>query len=512
MFDAQKLIEEIRAVDPSLVRARISSVDIKKSTRSVRFTVICDQAVSETHKEKVLSIINESVPDSFHGVSVEIKKIVTDKELIEDFIHRFIVERYRSISHAVFREDITAETSGEVSRYVIRATESTAQYFERNRVLSEINEELCLNFCGLFSGEIVPKQATDNAKEILSSYVETACNIEEITYRTLKVNGVVEIDDATKKDVAVYIADAVQPVDEITLAGKITSIRQKETKTGKPFYIIDFSDTTAGTGGTYFPTKRVLEKVAELKEGDGIIVTGSMEIYNDSLSFRIRKLNRCTFPEDFVPEEKEGKKAEAFYTRIFPEPVEEIKQADMFDDGNDVPACLMGRTFVVFDLETTGKNVLVDTITEVGAVKIVDGKITEKFGTLVNPEQPISQFITDLTGIDDAMVKDAPKYSEIVADFYKFTDGATLVAHNADFDCKFVRHLGKKEGYYYNHDSIDTVQFARDVLPTLSNHKLNTVADHFGFEFRHHRAWADALVTAQIFLELVKIKKSVPKR
>lgn len=85
-----------------------------------------------------------------------------------------------------------------------------------------------------------------------------------------------------------------------------------------------------------------------------------------------------------------------------------------------------------------------------------------------------------------------------------------LVAHNADFDVKFMKHYSKPLDYYFRNKVKDTLQLAREVLPTLSNHKLNTVAEHFNVKFLHHRALSDAYATAQVFIELVKIKKTLP--
>ena len=108
------------------------------------------------------------------------------------------------------------------------------------------------------------------------------------------------------------------------------------------------------------------------------------------------------------------------------------------------------------------------------------------------------------------MLVGAPEVGDVMADFYKFCDSAALVAHNAQFDIKFVRHYAKAEGYRFDHRLYDTLIFAQSVL-RLSNYKLNTIADHFGFKFNHHRAFDDAFVTAKIFIELARINKGIPR-
>ena len=116
----------------------------------------------------------------------------------------------------------------------------------------------------------------------------------------------------------------------------------------------------------------------------------------------------------------------------------------------------------------------------------------------------------ELTSITDEMVADAPKFNEVVGDFYKYVEGAIMVAHNAPFDMSFIRFHGRNCEYVFDNAVMDTLDFSREVLPHLANHKLNTVCDHFGIEFQHHRACYDALATAEMFLELIKLQKRLP--
>ena len=162
-------------------------------------------------------------------------------------------------------------------------------------------------------------------------------------------------------------------------------------------------------------------------------------------------------------------------------------------------------TFVCFDLETTGFSAKKDRITEIGAVKIVNGVITDTFSTFVNPDRPIPPKITELTGITDAMVQDAPSDVDAVADFLEFCDDAVLVAHNAPFDTSFIREVCSKSGREYNYTSIDTVAICRNILKDIKNCKLDTVAKFLRLpDFNHHRACDDANILAHIFLLLIQ--------
>ena len=162
-------------------------------------------------------------------------------------------------------------------------------------------------------------------------------------------------------------------------------------------------------------------------------------------------------------------------------------------------------TFVCFDLETTGFSAKKDRITEIGAVKIENGVITDTFSTFVNPERPIPPKITELTGITDAMVSDAPSDTDAVADFLEFCGDAVLVAHNAPFDTSFIREVCSKMGREYTYTSIDTVAICRNILKDIKNCKLDTVAKFLRLpDFNHHRACDDANILAHIFLLLIQ--------
>ena len=164
--------------------------------------------------------------------------------------------------------------------------------------------------------------------------------------------------------------------------------------------------------------------------------------------------------------------------------------------------------YVVFDIETTGFSAKNDKIIEIGAVKISNGKITDRFSTLINPKMPIPLKIEELTKINDAMVLNAPLVEEVLPKFYDFIEGAVLVAHNASFDVGFIREKFKLISKTINPCVIDTVEFARLLLPNLSRFKLDTVAKNLGISLEnHHRAVDDAEATAYIWLKFVDLLK-----
>ncbi|MEZ5427106.1 MAG: exonuclease domain-containing protein [Pyrinomonadaceae bacterium] len=167
---------------------------------------------------------------------------------------------------------------------------------------------------------------------------------------------------------------------------------------------------------------------------------------------------------------------------------------------------LFETDFVVFDLETTGAKAPPCRVTEIGAYRVRGGRVTEEFQTLVNPETPIPLFIAQLTGITDSMVRNAPKFGEVADDFLDFIGDSVLVAHNANFDMRFLNHeIGKiYADYRVGNPYLCTVKLSRRLVPNLVNHRLKTVADHFSVPLEnHHRASDDARATAQIFVNLL---------
>ncbi|MBT9772862.1 PolC-type DNA polymerase III [Coprococcus catus] len=165
----------------------------------------------------------------------------------------------------------------------------------------------------------------------------------------------------------------------------------------------------------------------------------------------------------------------------------------------------LDSTFVVFDIETTGFSAVNDRIIEIGAVKVENGVITEKFSEFVNPERPIPFEIEKLTNINDRMVEDAPNISVILPRFMDFCKGSVLVAHNADFDTGFIRHNCEVLGLPYDYTYVDTLGIARSFLEGLKNYKLDTVVEAMGCTLaNHHRAVDDAGATADVFVRFLE--------
>ena len=166
--------------------------------------------------------------------------------------------------------------------------------------------------------------------------------------------------------------------------------------------------------------------------------------------------------------------------------------------------------FVVFDVETTGSSAKEGAITEIGALKVVRGRVVDEFATLINPGRPIQPFVVRLTGITDRMVADAPSAAEVMPLFEEFAEGCILVGHNVHFDCSFVGAAREASGLApLPNPILDTLKLARSLVPGLKRYRLSSLVSHFGVRAApNHRALADTAATAEVFLKLLKLLRS----
>ena len=346
----------------------------------------------------------------------------------------------------------------------------------------------------------------------------------------------------------------------IVVWGDVFDIEKKVTKSGdKNIFTIDITDYTGSTTAKIFNSIKESAVIDNIKKGDTIVVQGDVEYdkYAGELVVNARsvgtaqkvkvvdnadkkrvelhmhtnmsQMDAVTSAGDLVNRAYQwGHKAVAItdhgVAQAFPDAMkaadkinkdeEKIKviygvEAYFMDDlvesvKGDADTGFDG-TFICFDIETTGLSAARDKITEIGAVKVENGIITDKFSTFVNPEMPIPQKITQLTGITDEMVKDAPSQSEAVSAFLEFAGDNVLVAHNAPFDTSFIAKACEDMGKEYNYTSIDTVAISRAILTDIKNCKLDTVAKFLRLgEFNHHRATDDAEMLAKIFITLCR--------
>ncbi len=427
-------------------------------------------------------------------------------------------------------------------------------------VYAQLGEQVTVELVDSFSEEQFEKmqaEAIEHLPEIeLSAPKEEAPKVEEEDKLIM---------GKPIKEAPMPIADISEDMGAVTVCGEIFDIDSRELQSGKTLYKFFIADSTSAYGVTLFAEKKQLPKLKDgIKKNKCLKIRGRVRYdtfakENVLMASDIEKAKK-TLREDKAEDKRVelhmhtkmsamdgvstaqelietairwGHKAIAVTDhgniQAFPEAMSTAVKFDR--DGNveshkikviygveayivdDNVPITFGDTdmaydgdFVVFDIETTGLRPKNDAITEIGAVKVSGGKVTEVFNTFVNPERPIPENIVHLTGITDAMVADAPTADKAVADFLKFAKGCVLVAHNAGFDTSFIKAAAKKYGLTFDNAYVDTLELARTLVKDVKNHKLNTLTKHFGIKLEnHHRACDDAAATAEVFIKLTDL-------
>lgn len=168
------------------------------------------------------------------------------------------------------------------------------------------------------------------------------------------------------------------------------------------------------------------------------------------------------------------------------------------------------NTYVLFDIETTGLDPRYDEIIEIGAIKVIDDKIVDKFSELIKPNHKINEFITELTGITNEMLEDAKSISYVLPQFKEFIKDNILIGHNVNFDINFVYDNLIKNNYdALKNDFIDTMRIGRKLLPELEHHRLIDIADYFNINSsNNHRALRDCEITFNVYNKLKELAVS----
>ena len=381
------------------------------------------------------------------------------------------------------------------------------------------------------------------------------------------------------KDPPIPLGTVTQESGRVTVKGEIFNIEKKETRDGsKVIYTFYITDYTGSNTLKVIQDREKCELLDTLSEGQAVLVRGDVSYdkydreiairpYDISLTNVLRQSRKDTAEQKRVElhchtnmsamdgmssagdiikcAHKWGHKAIAItdhgVAQAFPDvmnAVSKIKKAggefkpiygtECYFVNDMIPAVYRGYSYpfseeiVVFDIETTGLSASTDRMTEIGAVKIKGGEIIDTFNTFVNPGMPIPKKITELTGITDKMVADAPSEQEAMEKFYAFCrcsrpeesqpeeapqgkrhDYCPLVAHNAPFDTSFIQAAAKRGNMPFDFAYIDTVPVCRKLFPNLKKHRLNDVADHLQLGgFNHHRASDDATVLAKILFRV----------
>ena len=352
-------------------------------------------------------------------------------------------------------------------------------------------------------------------------------------------------------------------VGQVVIRGKILTCELRELRSGNTLFLFSVTDFTDTIGVKIFAREDTLDDlktatkagqfvrikgVANIDKFDGELTIGSVSGIKKCEDFTSKRMDNSPIKRvelhchtkmsdmDGVSEVKDiikrakqwGMDAIAVTdhgcVQAFPDANHAVDKGENFkilygvegylvDDMKELAENEKGQTLdhtcVVFDIETTGFSPIKNRIIEIGAVRVTDGKIVDKFSTFVNPEVPIPYDIEQLTSINDGMVISAPTIEEVLPEFLAFCEGAVMVAHNASFDISFIKENARRQGLTFQPTVLDTVSLARVLLPNLNRFKLDTVAKELKISLEnHHRAVDDAGATAEIFVKFIEMLKA----
>lgn len=443
------------------------------------------------------------------GIKVKFKKSFLDDFLIKKAIEHFFKTEKKSLAPYIFDENINiVKNNYDVAIHITINQDVLSMIDEqelKNQMIKYLNEKFIANFTLNFSQnkDCLPDEI--HAPDLQSFSLKT----ERYDVEVLKkiVGG-----EITPKPE--YIKNNNKPKQSVILFGQISNISKKTftIKKGKragqekSIYTF-FLDDGKKIECVYFCSKTNEKVMDSLENNMSLLCVGDLNFdINGNLTYYIKKMS---WANKKLSQQLETQIPHKHKQVVFPEKIEIETQAFLFDNNFTYNDTVRGKTIVVFDIETTGLDFENDEITEIGAVKIVDGVIKEKFSSFVKPSISIPKEIQELTNITDDMVKDAPLINDVIFDFNAFCTDSILCGHNAiAFDFKFIKKAAEKVGLYFKNQIVDTLVLARTSSLKLANYKLGTIVSALGLTLEGaHRAYNDAFATAKVLLELCKIKK-----
>lgn len=441
-------------------------------------------------------------------VRVKFKRSFLDEKLIKIEVKNFFEQKHKSLVPFIDIDNISSSNVDYNVTIKISLNQDVLSMLDEGEIKQEIVKFLSTRFIAEF--EI-------NLCEIAES-LPTEFDVEDIlpTRPTIERYDMVIDSELFGGDIAPkpeYIKNIKKPKGSVILGGIISSFTRKSfiAKHGKrageeKFYYSFTINDGSSMEVIYFCTKSNEKKMEALSDGMSVICVGDVvKGLSGKLNYKIKKMALATAkPKEVVVDAPSGRHKQV----VFTEPIETKAQSNLFEEKPIYNDNIMNNTFVVFDIETTGLDPETCEITEIGAVKIVNGVIKERFASFVKISGKIPKEVQEITHITDDMLRNAPSLENVIRDFYDWTRNCIISGYNIiGFDMKFIQKAGKKFGLKFDNDLLDALIIARTSNLRVSNYKLGTVVNALGITLEGaHRAYNDAHATAQVLLALSKKK------
>ena len=513
----EKLIEELnKKLDNNFTFLKIYDVEYVATAKICTFTLMYPETVSGISNEDRVKIYN-FIKDylNLNGkLYLKFKKSYLDNEFILKEVLLFLKNNYSSVFAYIKDKNISVENNNCYINVTINIAKNILEGINFIKFSEELVEYLSSKFCAEFSVKLVetePVQFDGVIEKRLEKVLEENVVQKVPRYKVLEPVMLVGKEFYFEPE---YIGNIKEEKTSVILAGKIVNLNKKtfikkgKVEVEKAYYTFLLNEGKNSISVVYFCPKSNEDKMDKLANGDTLVIMGDVRNgYSGNLTLYARSIALCEMPENIYAGGKEKPKIilPHGFKVVRPEKVESMEQENLFAIGPVYNEHINENSFVVFDVETTGLDADTCEIIEIGAAKIENGKITEKFQTLIKPSKPISDLITNLTGIDNSMVEDAPDIRDAIKDFHYFCENTILVGYNINFDIKFIQNAGRPENCMFTNKIEDAMALAREKL-RLGNYKLKTVVNELNIKLDNaHRAYNDALATAKAYLKLNEI-------
>jgi len=463
---------------------------------------------SVENKTNLLNKVKEIVGD-FVKFELSFASCPLDKRAIANHTYTTIINNFPAISKNFTYDDVSVDIENLKVRVTLKLAPSSFEHAKSLNRETFIENKLRESFFADFEIKLEKKSDEIDCSNQIEKNMELMASIKEAEEKTVyELSNITDIIGKNEYTLAIDFTKVKNVVENVVICGDVTTIQRKtykrktkkngeEIETEHAFYNFSIKNDNKVLYCSIFPKQHDEIKGDLIEVGMKVSCFGSFREFNGKLNFTANSIARCEYKREEI---KSGfKHVNEDYHTVLPEKYVDYEQAGLFDEEKSFPG-----TYVIFDLETTGLDATKDEIIEIGACKVVNGRIDETFSTFVKPSRHIPKEITELTGIDDSMVENAPTINYVMPDFYKFCNNATLVAHNIAFDISFIHNISKKLSYNFDHEQMDTMIISRQKLPGLKNYKLGTIVEKLGVVLDNaHRAINDATATAKVFIKLM---------
>lgn len=458
--------------------------------------------------------IKRAFDGDIDNIDIKFVKSHFDREFFLLDIMAFI-KQFPMLATMLTEKDILTHADEKGIRIVFRMNDALCDYCNKKSAGRKIEEHIKNMYCENIDFGFEKYTDEDDDIEDFERELEEEKNrftLENLNAgRVIQPQNVEEFIGKIIYEKAAYIEDVIGETDRTVLCGVISGLREcaKKDNPNRKFYKFTITDPTdKSISCLYFPNKKTENQITLLKDGKSIVGRGKItedQMRHGSFTFWPNDISFCTLPADFKIN-RIVRKVDDVYHTVFPQPYVSLQQTTLFDVVKEPTPYLRGKTFCVFDLETTGFKPESDRIIEIGAVRIVDGKFVDTFNTYIDPKMPIPEKITDLTGIRDSDVMGQPSIEDVLPDFYKYSDGTILVGQNVQFDYGFISVNGARQNIYFENEMEDTVVLGRKYIPDLKKYKLANLTRYFNIVNQSaHRGIYDALATAEVFIRLAEL-------